>query len=99
MELRRRRMGLLANANNENASIILSEDSISAFETPATGSRSKFFAVDAAEKESNEAIVSQIRSSQILGDTPSSSSTNTRKKRTNFRRGFRNYRGNSRKKR
>lgn len=104
MELRRRRIGLMGTSSGDNStatnhSIVLSEGSSAVLETMATGTKSRYFNGDPDEIKANEEIVNQIRSSQMRSGPLSSiaPATATATRKTNFKRGFKSYRGNRRK--
>lgn len=94
IDLKRRRIKSSANTTNESCSIVLSEESGTVCDS-ANLIKSRFFDMDGTEGENNAAIISQIRASQSLGESSSSSLSSSRKRKTYQKRGFKNYRRNS----
>lgn len=100
MELRKRKIGLLVASNGDtststNHSIVLSEDSSAISDRASV--RSRYFDADADERRATQEIINQIRMTQTTSGSVSSITASSCRKKATSGRGFRNYRGNRRK--
>lgn len=102
MALRKRRIGLLVSSigdtsTSTNQSIVLSEETSAVSDRALI--RSRYFDSNADERRTTEEIISQIRMTQTPAGSVSAIVTSGYNKKPTAGRGYRNYRGNRRKKR
>lgn len=109
MDLRKRKMKYLSSNNDHsttNESIIFSDSSgyYPGVSQSAMGTKSRYFGMSAEEAKENQNILSQLRENQSttnpvpVSNAYMANSTMTAKKKPAYKRGFKNCRGNFRRK-